>query len=122
MMARDTLNHWFWRRAMANPKHVELVRQGAGAIRAWRKKYPATILALQGAALQGADLRGADLQGANLRRANLEGADLRGANLEGADLAYASLARLQACDTYDVRFVIRLKDNWKPKVDYIARG
>jgi DDE family transposase len=39
-----------------------------------------------------------------------------------ADLAYASLARLQACETYDVRFVIRLKDNWKPKVDYIARG
>ncbi len=39
-----------------------------------------------------------------------------------ADLAYASLARLRACDTYDVRFVIRLKDNWKPKVDYIARG
>jgi hypothetical protein len=39
-----------------------------------------------------------------------------------ADLAYASLARLRACETYDVRFVIRLKDNWKPKVDYIARG
>jgi hypothetical protein len=34
-----------------------------------------------------------------------------------ADLAYASLARLRACDTYDVRFVIRLKDNWKPKVE-----
>jgi putative transposase len=39
-----------------------------------------------------------------------------------ADLAYASLARLQACETYDVRFVIRLKDHWKPKVDDIARG
>jgi len=39
-----------------------------------------------------------------------------------ADLAYASLARLRACETYNVRFVIRLKDNWKPKVDYIARG
>jgi putative transposase len=39
-----------------------------------------------------------------------------------ADLAYASLARLRACEEYDVRFVIRLKDNWKPKVDYIARG
>ena len=39
-----------------------------------------------------------------------------------ADLAYASLARLQACDTYGVRYVIRLKDNWKPKVDYLARG
>jgi hypothetical protein len=39
-----------------------------------------------------------------------------------ADLAYASLARLQACDTHGVRYVIRLKDNWKPKVDYLARG
>jgi putative transposase len=39
-----------------------------------------------------------------------------------ADLAYASLARLRACNQHGVRFVIRLKDNWKPKVDYIARG
>jgi putative transposase len=39
-----------------------------------------------------------------------------------ADLASASLARLRACETYDVRFVIRLKDNGKPKVDYRARG
>ena len=39
-----------------------------------------------------------------------------------ADLAYASLARLRACNDYGVRFVIRLKDNWKPKVDHLARG
>ena len=39
-----------------------------------------------------------------------------------ADLAYASVAHLRACNTYEVRFVIRLKENWKPKVDYIARG
>src|SRR5262245_4387834 len=39
-----------------------------------------------------------------------------------ADLAYASLARLRACNSHGVRFVIRLKDNWKPKVDSIARG
>jgi hypothetical protein len=39
-----------------------------------------------------------------------------------ADLAYASLARLRACNEHGVRFVIRLKDNWKPKVDSIARG
>jgi hypothetical protein len=39
-----------------------------------------------------------------------------------ADLAYASLARLRACHTHGVRFVIRLKDNWQPKVDSIARG
>jgi len=39
-----------------------------------------------------------------------------------ADLAYASLARLRACHLYDVRFVIRLKEHWNPKVEYIARG
>ena len=39
-----------------------------------------------------------------------------------ADLAYASLARLRACDAHGVRCVIRLKDKWKPKVHYIARG
>ena len=39
-----------------------------------------------------------------------------------ADLAYASLARLRACETHDVLFVMRLKENWKPKVDYVARG
>lgn len=39
-----------------------------------------------------------------------------------ADLGYASLARLSACMTHGVSFVIRLKENWKPKVDRIARG
>jgi hypothetical protein len=39
-----------------------------------------------------------------------------------ADLAYASLARLRACDTHGVRYVIRLQENWKPKVDHLARG
>jgi hypothetical protein len=39
-----------------------------------------------------------------------------------ADLGYASIERLRACEAHDVRFVIRLKDNWKPKVEYIARG
>jgi Transposase DDE domain len=39
-----------------------------------------------------------------------------------ADLAYASLERLRACDTHGVRYVSRLKENWKPKVDHIARG
>jgi putative transposase len=39
-----------------------------------------------------------------------------------ADLAYASLDRLRACDTHGVRFVIRLQEHWKPKVDDVARG
>jgi Transposase DDE domain len=39
-----------------------------------------------------------------------------------ADLASASVARLRACHAHEVRCVLRLKDNWKPKVDSLARG
>ena len=39
-----------------------------------------------------------------------------------ADLAYANLDRLRACETHDVRCVMRLQDNWKPKGDDLARG
>jgi hypothetical protein len=39
-----------------------------------------------------------------------------------ADLAYASLTRLRACTDDGVVLVIRLKDHWKPKVEYVARG
>jgi len=39
-----------------------------------------------------------------------------------ADLGYASIARLEHCEKFDVRYVIRLKDNWKPKVDFIHAG
>jgi hypothetical protein len=39
-----------------------------------------------------------------------------------ADLGYASLDLLQACDRHGVHYVIRLKENWKPKVDHVARG
>jgi hypothetical protein len=39
-----------------------------------------------------------------------------------ADLAYASLERLRACAAHGVRFVMRLKENWRPQVDYVARG
>lgn len=38
------------------------------------------------------------------------------------DLGYASVARLVECETHGVRFVMRLKDNWKPQVDRLVRG
>jgi hypothetical protein len=38
------------------------------------------------------------------------------------DLGYASIERLAECDMYDVKFVMRLKDNWKPTVDRLIRG
>ena len=38
------------------------------------------------------------------------------------DLGYASFKLLQDCREHDVRFVIRLKDSWKPRVQHVARG
>jgi len=38
------------------------------------------------------------------------------------DLGYACVWRLAECEKHDVRFVLRLKDNWKPKVDRLVRG
>lgn len=38
------------------------------------------------------------------------------------DLAYVSLERFEACEMHGVRFVCRLKDNWKPRVDRLVRG
>ena len=38
------------------------------------------------------------------------------------DLGYASLARLLDCEKYGVTYILRLKENWKPKIDRVARG
>jgi hypothetical protein len=47
--------------------------------------------------------------------------DWRGLGLL-ADLGYASLARLAACERHGVKFVFRLKNNWKPRVQSIQIG
>jgi hypothetical protein len=56
---------------MANPAHVELVKQGAEAIRQWREEHPGVRLDLNRA-----DLRGAYLGWSILDEANLAGADM----------------------------------------------
>ena len=76
---------------MANPEHVEIVRQGAEAIEKWRRTNPGQRLDLDRADLSGANLIGANLGGVNLIGANLRGANLRGAYLRGAELGYADL-------------------------------
>jgi hypothetical protein len=38
------------------------------------------------------------------------------------DLGYASFKLIRDCGKHDVKFVIRLKESWKPKVQHIARG
>lgn len=38
------------------------------------------------------------------------------------DLGYVSIERLFECEMYDTKYVVRLKDNWKPRVDRFVRG
>jgi hypothetical protein len=93
---------------MANPEHLEILKQGVQIWNRWREENPdirpdLSEMNLIGANFNGADLShadltgtylgGADLNGVNLNRADLNGADLIGANLIGADLSEASLVR-----------------------------
>ncbi|MEQ8635941.1 toll/interleukin-1 receptor domain-containing protein [Gimesia maris] len=75
---------------MANPKHVEIVKQGAEAISEWRSENSSGIL----------DLRGADFSGITLLRANFSEANLKGASFRKAFLVHVQFnnADLQRSD------------------------
>jgi hypothetical protein len=75
---------------VANPEHLELLRQGVEVWNGWRAEKP-SLPDPHGANLGGADLRGADLRDANFSDADLGDANLSGADLSGADLTRAYL-------------------------------
>ena len=83
---------------MANPQHVELMKQRARAFNAWRINNPQKILVNVsevwpiGADPKDADLSNADLRDTNLSKAYLCNADLSGADLSGADLSNTNLS------------------------------
>ena len=92
---------------MANPEHLEILKQGVKAWNKWREENPDVEPDLKDvnfsdAMLHGANLSEADLTRANLSRANLQGTNLQGAklytaglgeaNLRGANLSYADLS------------------------------
>jgi hypothetical protein len=81
---------------MANPEHLEILKQGVEEWNNWRKNHPELWPDLRAANLAGANLREANLSGMNLTatefpRANLAGANLRGSDLTGASLSGATL-------------------------------
>lgn len=80
---------------MADPAHLEVLRQGIAFWNTWRTQHPEIRPDLSRANLSDADLRGVNFRGANLSKANLLNADLSGADLNMADLTRAMLA---ACD------------------------
>jgi hypothetical protein len=81
---------------MANPEHLEILKQGVEQWNKWREghrdvKPDLREVELVAAYLTGADLSGADLSAANLKGTVLFDALLRGANLTETDLHYAYL-------------------------------
>lgn len=93
---------------MADPRHVDVLRQGVAAWNAWRRREPkvepdlSTLslarrrlagIDLRFTSLENSDLRGTDLGGARLRGAVLYNADLRRTRLPEADLRDAMLDR-----------------------------
>ena len=112
---------------MANPGHLEILKQGVEQWNKWREEHPDVRpnlreVDLRWAKLTGAnlseayfgeanlseaDLGGVNLRLANLRRANLSGGHLRGAYFRGADLFGANLfgANLSGADLGEVYFL-----------------
>lgn len=98
---------------MANPEHVQIIKQGVEAWNAWCKErgrtrnfLPDPYLAdLRQVDLDGADLRGidfflVDLDGASLVRANLNTAVISHTNLNRTNLRGASLSNAEIVGTH----------------------
>ena len=88
---------------MANPEHLEFLRQGVEVWNAWRAKEPSIVPDLSEANLVGANLGGANLVVANLSEADLSEAFLNAANLTFANLSRANLsgASLNGASLFD---------------------
>jgi hypothetical protein len=78
---------------MANPEHLQILKQGVEAWNQWRDQNRDITPSLRQANLTGADLTRTDLRRAELTRADLYGANLHRTDLHGANLHRANLRR-----------------------------
>src|ERR1051326_1912866 len=90
---------------MANPEHLEILKQGVKVWNKWREEHADTQPDLNKADLKDIDLRGASLMRAHLS-ADLFGADLRYADLTSANLRLARLtdSNLSGANLSDANF------------------
>jgi hypothetical protein len=78
---------------MADPKHVEILRQGAKVWNAWREDNAKVRPILSGADLDGIDINGANLDIADLDHAKIRGATAKSATFNETNLYKADLSR-----------------------------
>ncbi len=76
---------------MANPEHLEILKQGVEQWNKWREAHPKVRPELGGAQLHRVHLPGLNLSSANLEAAEFDGANLRSARLCQVNLWYADL-------------------------------
>lgn len=82
---------------MANPEHLEILKQGVEVWNKWRETHHEVVPQLRDAHLSGATLSGANfsvtgISAANLSHANLSNTNLIGANFSATNLSYANLS------------------------------
>jgi hypothetical protein len=77
---------------MADPGHLEILKQGVEAWNRWRRDNPNIRPNLRKASLRGGDFRNSNFNDANLRRVDLSHSDLTGASFRRADLRRAKLS------------------------------
>lgn len=75
---------------MADPEHLEILRNGVEGWNRWRESNPEARPDLSASALSRQDLRGANLSRCSLAEAHRNKTDLRGANLSRANLSGAT--------------------------------
>jgi uncharacterized protein YjbI with pentapeptide repeats len=93
---------------MANPEHLEILRQGVEQWNKWRKEPSGAWPDLHQAKLGGARLSGVNFSWVDLNDADLSVADLSRANLYRADLTRADLsdAKLSEANIYGAKLLV----------------
>jgi len=97
-----------------NPEYVEIVKQGAEAIRAWREKNSDVIL----------DLRMANLRDANLRRAPIGSAMSRSSHrrIRGRGLSFAKRQCAPGRSTTGEIDIARAFNLWEAVGELVAQA
>lgn len=101
---------------MADPEHLDIIRQGVEAWNQWRMENYLLVLP----DLSNADITKAFLPGANLAAANLSGANLNHTVLSRADLIGADLSNTNLCDAEFIHAYLRdanLTEAWAINAD-----